>query len=1698
MVCLLATSTFAAIELTPAQPDAWEKVHAGVALEYLAAKVSGEPKIDGVLDDAVWQGAAVADHFALQRATPVGSDKWVKARLITDGQSLFVAGELVKPDGALSANVKTDFGRVWRDHSFELFIHRPEKDITYQLVINANGVYWSGSSDKTALWRPAVTVAATVDSHVWRFELKLPWRDLGFEGTPTTSVRMQMRYMQPEGSGWTSWSPSDETAGYGLLSFGGARNEATITVRQFLFPTVMPVGENVLSAELVNPDTKPRKAIARIFAYTPRGVASVVGQQIVELKPGETRRIDLTVSYDGSEPFDRVLAVRDWADGDRWPFFERRLIRAVAPLRVHLDRERVWVGDHAITGHAEVGVDAGARATAALEVELWDSLRRIADAQTLIGASRGVDLNIPIASLPAGAYRMVVRVAGTSQPREQVIDLRIGQDMALPARHRVPLVVSWPEGSTYDQPVPMYAGVSFPAGAVIDPNHIRLINAKTGAELPVQTQTLATWGPKGSVKWLGTYFVGRRGESYAVEFGSEITRAAQPAKPVRVDHGDKVITIDTGAARFELPRRGPLIGRAWIGDRQMLQGDQGCLIVADQNGQIADETRGEANEAPTVEMAGPLQVIVKREGLLRTAEGRRLGKYVVRMTFTSGVSFVPIQHSFIITEDTNQTQFSDLAFRVNPAAAGPWRVALDTSPALDGRNHTLTLDPAKGEGAYMLQSVYPHHRLPDSKFTVGVKRDGKWSDVETGEVAGQWGAVWTNAGGVALTRRHLQQMFPGEIEVGSDGVTAHLWSSRGGRLLDYRPATIAEYVGKAWVDKAYPGGSEAFGKIHANAVSSARTSELCLHLFSPEVAPAGSPPMFPAAEQVAWLAEHPVLVIQDPQWLRQTNALGPVRPRDPDRFPRVEAFADRFFQHCLKGQVERFGDHGFLDYGAGPHTYGGAVENPGADFPRLNYRYSNEEYQMRTSIWLAYARSGDRDIFDYAQAINRHIADFKFSHFDAKGKPLGALTGGYGSEESMLYWQGIPGRFPAGLMGGHQGFDIENFFNQYFLTGDRAVMDAVHAFGERFISEFDPLVLPNVGATSNNSHPYGFAALLYGLTWDTRFARMAQACRDRLIDLDTTTGLVHQDYYGAHYKVHVRMWAAAKDYQITGAHVAAQALVKYAQSHTTGTPGYTTGYQDHDGIFLQIAYDLTGDQRYIDWMHGRLMRLAHAYTTPDGELKGTPYVGTHSSNIFETIVYGLDLIARSQKQPGVRPLFTATDNTPGTAVYFFKPDRATLDLEVTNGDKLNVVLQSLASVDSEKLRFGYTGPVNVRWNPGYYGSSIGFHGGHASVHLPAEAIGGIYRLDNPGSVMVSGTPQIVLTAPQGVTLDGAMVDTPPYWFRIPAEKAGSIFVSKSARLTIGDDTVALEGGKWNALPAAPSDRDAALYLGSTTFVRFAGDIPPILARSREGWFMPRDDIAAQPLEDAAPIAEFGQGLTGKPNDRAFMLGGARGLTVLRGDQISNGVYEFFNTERGTMEFWIKPRWSASLQTQQRDRTLFGAGQWHIAYHERQGDQIGVNNHITDVLFGNNHFILLVNPGNRGIYQRLVNPVNIWQDQWYHIAHCWETREKDGWVSEFYVNGKPSLNWNRVGVGLSRFNASEDPKAGEWRPAQPAEKMLIPAQFDGWIDELRISDVVRYPEPFDAIKRKPFDADEYTLLLMHFDGDTNTITPRSVQ
>ncbi len=183
----------------------------------------------------------------------------------------------------------------------------------------------------------------------------------------------------------------------------------------------------------------------------------------------------------------------------------------------------------------------------------------------------------------------------------------------------------------------------------------------------------------------------------------------------------------------------------------------------------------------------------------------------------------------------------------------------------------------------------------------------------------------------------------------------------------------------------------------------------------------------------------------------------------------------------------------------------------------------------------------------------------------------------------------------------------------------------------------------------------------------------------------------------------------------------------------------------------------------------------------------------------------------------------------------------------------------------------------------------------------------------------------------------------------------------------------------------------------------------------------------------------------------------------------------------TVEFWLKanPGENAGVATCDvndgwitgnivLDRDIWGSGDY--------GDY-GIALSGGRVAFGVNHF---VNGGNS-----ICGATNVADGVWHHIA---VTRRASDGALRIYVDGQ----LDGQGAGPSGNLSYRDGRS----TAYPNDPFLVVAaekhdagseypSFSGWLDELRLSDVVRYTANF-VRPSAPFSADSNTMALYHFD------------
>lgn len=1269
------------------------------------------------------------------------------------------------------------------------------------------------------------------------------------------------------------------------------------------------------------------------------------------------------------------------------------------------------------------------------------------------------------------------------------------------AGERVPLRVDWGDVKDDAGGFPVFCGLSLPRGAVREAAEIHLEDAE-GRTVAAEVEPMARWTPETSLKWVGLHFLAKRGVEYFAVIGP---KSEQP-RGIQLSETAEQIIIDTGVMTMDLPKHGLLFGKTILqGSQQPLMYEastpnhEANLTVMDAAGTAANESRPGADGRLVIEFQGPQLVVIRRAGELRTEAGQRLGRYVVRLEFHAGSGVVKMQHSFINSENTNELQYSDLFVQLFPAQERktPWKAAFEPAPG--AAPVELKLDQWRNDSAHLLQADFFHHGQKTSRRALMVRRDGGDYAPVPGDAAnlegpaGNWVSLQTVGGRVLLVMPKLAQLFPKELEVWAGTLRAHLWTSRGGRLLDYRPATLADHWGADWLDKTYPGGTAAMRKLNANAQGTSRTHDLWIAFLPPGPAAAAAP--------LGRLCANPPTCVQDPQWLRKTEALGFVHPYDPEHFPGMEKFVHHFVHEYLVRQQERWGDYGFLDLGCGPHSYANYGSLPGTEPPRSAQRYSDMMYHGQTALWQAYARSGDRMYRDYTHDFHRHLADFKFAHAPGPNRTEGSRIGGGISEETPIYWAGEEDRFGGGMLNGHQGFDAEGFLLQRYLTGDRWGEETIVKSGESILARFKPEVLPEIGASSDGAQPFLTAAALYLHTGDARYRALLDKIRERMIDLRTITGWADPNYYGAWEKYNIKAAGSLADYLATGSPLSRQAFEKTARIMLWDAPPTTTSYQDEHGLFANHAWRLTGNLRYASWIEEHFDRVLYEYTDAQGNDRwitnahGGPHGGSvHNFNFLETAFYGMDLLRATE---GKRKPYLALDAGPRAhpvEIYFAKDWHEPLEFELRSAAKPDL---EVTWSPHERGRPGRNADMGmVHWDayPLYYSPDFpGLGGGYTRLEMGAETVAGEYRLTNVPLVFTHNAQKLVLAAPDGVILRENHVWPRVWYFQVPAGKSGAIYGNKPLTLQRGEKTLTTEAGTWTELKGGDHDELVALTTSGLVFVNFRGGLPPVLAEhQRSLFFVPKavqETMAAREQPQPAPTRErYQPGIDGQ----ALVLSPGRALNIPRGSQTAEGQYQFIHYDAGTLEFWFQPRWSTGSAIESSSRNFLYGAFWPCWIRHHAGDDQDPKSAsafgLTAAAPPKPARLALPYPMHQAI-----NITSVRERQWHHFAVSWTTDPERGWISEMYLDGRPSLPWARFQAGLGRFLEAEPPKLYPplpWPIAEPAGGTitLLGQAFDSAIDELRISRLARYPRGFVALPQRKFEADADTLLLMHFEGD----------
>ncbi len=1273
--------------------------------------------------------------------------------------------------------------------------------------------------------------------------------------------------------------------------------------------------------------------------------------------------------------------------------------------------------------------------------------------------------------------------------------------------------------SGIDSSWPLSAGIPFPRGEIKNSANIRITSE--GNEVPSQIDVAATW-PDGSIRWALAGFTASPQGLYRVEYGEGIERK-EYASPLKVEGSpDGDFTVNTGSAlyRFEKDKLLPEAALIVKGGRNIpfLEGSGAGVYLVDNSGREARVAGLAAEIKNEVLKEGPGRFVIKRSGWYVTASGEKTAKAEVWLYFSQGTPFVKITHSLIFTEDTNRIWFKDYGLEFK-TPVGPVDVYCSSGEA---GKEDVTKVAAQGREIYMLQDLFPHFAEREYRAVVGTFLDGQERIIENLKVAGDWGHGDYGNFGITIVMPWLAERFPKEISFGKRGARAVLWSGRSGRELDFRGKTLVNEYWQSWAEKGRGSpGAEKLSSWPSNAQGAARTHDIW---FLPHAGAYNENNI----KKNALAAARPPLVIANPAWLCKTEVLGfPMLHRDEKKFPAEEEVILEYWKRFTL-PLKAFPFNGFISWGHFPLWYYDTVD--GKIMGRFHVLSSSDPYGMRKEPWVLYARSGERGYYEQAYKFSRFAGDWYMAHIDVPGDP-GKEKGG------LTYPPGAGRNLP--FFWGDRTIDITYLSNdcidwlfEYYLTGSEQARDLCltvkEAMKERWTAE-----------GKNNIKAHKALMALSMMDWDEEITGKAKQLTHhthQLIDLKSQNGAAGGGNYGPMYKDSRNMRNNLEYYIETGDELARQAFLKIADQRYRFDRTYNQiGYKNYEGFTYSCAYWMTGDERYrriAEQTMRDALYIVGSHPSVSKELAGLPenpldwknmppYLQISACfNPFMGLPVALKLISEKGWSGRPYPLAIKPMKQPQSEILFeHKKGVETrlsiyLQKDVDTAPGMPEVYPYGEKIDREKRITGVKAVFEKKMDLGpYWSRRPDYTNTHynANITVPSEIPGGLYILSigeerDTFTLLDSTSDKVSLYCPEGFWSPsagkhgealpyGRLGEGEPLFFRVPAGLGElKIFIGFPARVKRADGSVAVEMSDKNMgelnVPILGKD---GIWMIEPFTLDFKGTCPPafykllnvepVVAFSSPSLLPEATDgkpaILPAMLPPSAKTLAFIPGISGG----AARLSKEKSLSFPCGEIISQGGYAYFPGKKGTVEFWFLPRNSTCDiplgPGGNVSMSFIGSPHINLRYsYMRLGSGKNIFSYLQSRLMpdkGTPQF------GFQGEYY-------LDAGRWRHFAFTWDIKEGEkGSEGDFaiFADGR-KLPYDAVAYGMIPLAGKK--KAGY--SDSPADIILGP--FEGAMDNLRISDIVRYDKEFLPSKTVP-ETDKNTRVLFLFDGTLKGIS-----
>ncbi|SFI08303.1 DUF5916 domain-containing protein [Halpernia frigidisoli] len=198
--------------------------------EISAVKTSQAPKIDGILDDEVWQNVPVAKNFVEfqpENGKAEAPEFRTEVKILYDDTALYISAMMFDPEPSKIAKELVERDNIGNDDFFDFLINGyNDKQQSLEFIVMPSGVQFDAkltNDNEDENWSAVWFSAAKITENGWNVEMKIPFSELRFPKKDIQKWGMNFIRFTRRNKVKTTWNFVDNKKN-SLLLFDGVLN----------------------------------------------------------------------------------------------------------------------------------------------------------------------------------------------------------------------------------------------------------------------------------------------------------------------------------------------------------------------------------------------------------------------------------------------------------------------------------------------------------------------------------------------------------------------------------------------------------------------------------------------------------------------------------------------------------------------------------------------------------------------------------------------------------------------------------------------------------------------------------------------------------------------------------------------------------------------------------------------------------------------------------------------------------------------------------------------------------------------------------------------------------------------------------------------------------------------------------------------------------------------------------------------------------------------------------------------------------------------------------------------------------------------------------------------------------------------------------------------------------------------------------